>query len=64
MSRGRFMCSEEVIREFNDLEKLMFMYRFFMEVEKVRFFLDLNVDVVFRMGDYIVFIAVNYFVVN
>lgn len=64
MSRGRLMCSEEVIREFNDPEKLMLMYRFSMEVEKARLSLDLNVDVVPRMGDHIVPTAANHPVVN
>ena len=58
------MCSEEVIREFNDPEKLMLMYRFSMEVEKARLSLDLNVDVVPRMGDHIVPTAANHPVVN
>ncbi|CAN7030283.1 unnamed protein product [Brassica rapa subsp. trilocularis] len=42
----------------------MLMYRFSMEVEKARLSLDLNVDVVPRMGDHIVPTAANHPVVN
>ncbi|CAH8357180.1 unnamed protein product [Eruca vesicaria subsp. sativa] len=54
MTEGRITCREEVIREFNDPEKLMLMYRFSMEVEKARKSLDLNVDVQINHDDHIV----------
>ncbi|KAG2301523.1 hypothetical protein Bca52824_030174 [Brassica carinata] len=59
MSHGRITCSEDVISEFNDPEKMMLMYRFSMEVDKARRSLDLNVDVNPTMGDHIVPTAEN-----
>ncbi|KAJ4873743.1 Uncharacterized protein Rs2_44542 [Raphanus sativus] len=64
MSRGRLTCSEEVINEFNDPEKLMLMHRFSLEVDKATNSLDLNVGVDPGMGDHIVPIAPTQPVVN
>uniref|UniRef100_M4CDT3 Uncharacterized protein n=1 Tax=Brassica campestris TaxID=3711 RepID=M4CDT3_BRACM len=64
MTRGRLLCSEEVVREFNDPEKLMLMYRFSMEAEKARQSLDLNVDVHPRIVEQVVPTADNNVVVT
>lgn len=47
-------CSEAVMTEFGDPEKMMLMYRFSMEVEKARNSLDLNLGVMPEMDDHIV----------
>lgn len=54
MSHGRMTCSEEVVTEFGDPEKLMLMHRFSMEVERARNSLDLNLGLVPEMSDHIV----------
>lgn len=64
MTRGRLLCSEEVVREFNDPEKLMLMYRFSMEAEKARQSLNLNVDVHPRIVEQVVPTADNNVVVT
>ncbi|KAL0701783.1 hypothetical protein Bca4012_057905 [Brassica carinata] len=54
MSHGRMTWCEEVVNEFGDPEKLMLMHRFFMEVERARNSLDLNLGSVPEMSDHTV----------